>query len=302
MWRFRDFYQKLKTIVLHEHVVNSNRVLPICICVKEAELRDAFFTIQSLMDNTVDNEKLVIRVICREQKTIDNMDLSAWMNLHINLSIIYADDWFNQMEDYDKWLFLVPGCIVCQDLGKLFELKFSDEAFAAALVLKNQILNRYIQKDVRLEPDSYIDSSVMLVNEPIMKRYYQEIRSELSCCSNAPDPLEKALNRICIGHIKILDQRWNCSWDPVFADSRNEFLLYEDSMRYQEGMSHPAIINYSGIYKPWAYPIYKESGYFWRVAEKTDFYEKQIEKLSLQTGTSTEKIKSEIQTVISECE
>lgn len=295
-----ELYYKSMNIVSSMMNKKDSNTIPVCIFAREIELEEVYYTIQSLVD-TNGLDRLEIRVICQKKHNIDKKKLYFSDNKDVNVSIVQANDWMGQMADYEKWIYLMPGCIVCQSLKELFEIDLQDLAFAAALCLKNRMMYRYIQNHINLKPDTYVDTSVMLIHEPVLRQHYLDIQSKFACRQYEPSALQDILNQICVDKIYILDQKWNCSWQTVFADSRNEFLLYEDNLRYQESMRFPAILNYTGIYKPWKYPIRGESGYFWRTAKNTSFFEQRVKSLSQMTGVRTELIRDEIEAAIMKC-
>ena len=274
----------------------------ICIPVQKEELQKAYVSIQSVKDVCFSDRKVKIWIVSDDvtqkfiRKTLNHTD-------HIKISVLNRSVWLKKIQYYQKWIYMLPGCIACGNLDDLFDMTLADdEIIAAALYLKNSVYFKYIQNRSEINPDFYVDTSVMLVNEPAMEWHRYEIHAEARRCGGGVKGLELALNKICKNHIRILDQKWNCSWQPAFADSRNEFLLQEDQSRYEKAMKAPGIINYNGLYTPQSYPFRKESCYYWKIVRKMAFYSEYMDQLSKQTGVNKEELECKVEEIIQKCE
>lgn len=273
----------------------------ICIPVKDENLEKAYVSVQSIQ-KVCPNRKVKVWIVSDDSKLNINVNT---LNLadNVKISVLSYARWLKKIQYYYKWIYMLPGCIACCDLTEIFNISFrDDESFAAALYLKNNIYYKYILNRSGVNPESYVDTSVLLVNEIVMEWYRDEIHAEIEQCMDNDKALELALNRICKDHIHILDQKWNCSWQPVFADSRNEFLLYDDMLRYKIGMECPGIINYNGLYTPECYPVRKESCYYWKNVRELPFYCKYISNISKKAGIDADNLKRQIEEIIQECE
>ena len=273
----------------------------ICIPVQREELEKAYVSIQSINDVCA-GRKVKIWIV-HDDATLKFKKKMLNLADNVKISVVNSSDWKKKIEYYQKWIYMLPGCIACCSLNELFDTPLNDdEIVAAALYLKNSIYMKYIQNRSGIKPTSYVDTSVMLVNEPAMEWHRYKIHAEMERCGGGVKALELAVNKTCKEHIHILDQKWNCSWQPAFADSRNEFLLQDDQLRYNEAMKAPEIINYNGLYTPQSYPFRKESCYYWKTVRKMALYSECIEGLSIETGINKEILECRVEEIIQECE
>ena len=273
----------------------------ICIPVQKEELQKAYVSIQSINDVCSDR-KVKIWIVSDDvtlklkKETLDIAD-------NVKISVLKHSVWLKKIQYYQKWIYMIPGCIACCNLDDLFAIPLDDdEIFAAALYLKNSIYLKHIQSSSEINPKLYVDTSVMLVNEPAMEWHRYEIQAEADRCGGGVGGLELAFNKICKDHIRILDQKWNCSWQPAFADSRNEFLLQDDQIRYEKAMKAPGIINFNGLYTPQSYPFRKESCYYWKIVRKMAFYSEYMDYISKKTGVNKEELECKVEEIIQKCE
>lgn len=158
--------------------------------------------------------------------------------------------------DYEKVLVLSPEVIVCEDITGLWNVNLNHHALAAAKYLFNQLAYRQVYSAAGKETgvDEYVNSAVMLVNRKNFEK--GKIRLTNAVTRDA------AINRAFTKKILTISPKWNCPFEPLFADTRNEMLIPRDQILYDENRMRPMIMNYEGIHKPWSYPEYSESRYY----------------------------------------
>ena len=176
---------------------------------------------------------------------------------------------------YDKMLWLDADIVVTGDISELYGEDLAGFWLGAVKDFglgdhprKTQEIKRYktlLQwaKKYNFNPwQKYINSGVLLMNLAALRAADVEKR----LVNIAIDPLSQwpdqdALNVVCRGHIKYLDERWN-------------FQVFTHPVRELPG---PGIVHYIGRIKPWCSPRLQHADLWWNY-----FY---------QDGQNTETVK-----------
>ena len=179
--------------------------------------------------------------------------------------------------EYDKALYLDSDIILNGDISELFAYDLGDNLVGAVTdetVQGVEPFRRYVKKALGIEPERYFNAGVLLMNlkkfreEDFFGRFNHLLKKYKFKVAQDQD----YLNVLCKNRVLYLGGEWNDM--PVPDKTPTE---------------KPKLIHYNLTRKPWHHAgvLYEE--YFWRYAEKTDYYDDA--KAELITYTDEKKIK-----------
>ena len=176
---------------------------------------------------------------------------------------------------YEKVLYIDCDLVALDDIANLYNFEIGENVLGGVVNIANDEMQRYIKNVLSLNPDSYINSGVLLINctrfitERIREKCFKELekRSKLVC------PDQDILNICCSEEIYLLDSSWNFQWHQlVFSDiTKSEFRRY--SKQIEQMTATPHIVHYTSGKKAWNYPHVPYAYYFWGYARNTFAYE-----------------------------
>jgi len=178
-------------------------------------------------------------------------------------------------KEFDKAIYLDCDIVVLTDIKKLYDIELNENILGVVVddvVANNEDFKVYTKEAVGVDAKDYFNSGVLLMNlmeyrkEKIEEKFIK-IMTEYNFLSVAPD--QDFLNFICQGRVKYLDKSWNLM--PV-------------GPKFNE---HINLIHYNMFMKPWHYDIMYEE-YFWKYAEKTEYYDLILEKKKNYSASSKE--------------
>jgi len=176
---------------------------------------------------------------------------------------------------YDKVIYLDCDLAVTADISALFESDLNGAILGGVINIADAQMQEYIANELKLSPDSYINSGVLLINcfEFNDKNIKNKCLGKLRQLKKLDCPDQDVLNLCCAGKIKLLDAGWNLQWHELVFDNPQSTHLY----RYKEAIDQMErdhkIIHYTSSKKAWNFPGRKYSKYFWDYAKKTSLYE-----------------------------
>lgn len=162
--------------------------------------------------------------------------------------------------EYDKIIYLDCDLVVLGDISKLYLTDLEENILGAApeqYVQSTKEFRSYAKKALGVNPDSYVNAGVLLINlEAFRKNKIEEKFVELikEYDFDLLDPDQAYLNYLCSGKIFMLENGWN-----------------------KEPMEHPCegeknIVHYALYKKPWQYDDVLDGEFFWNYAKKSPFY------------------------------
>lgn len=163
--------------------------------------------------------------------------------------------------EYDKGIYIDSDVIVPGDISELYNTELKDNLIGAAIDNSIQFipqLENYIENAIGIKKHEYINSGVLLMNLKELRNKnfsteFLELLNKYHFDSIAPD--QDYLNSMCHGKILYLDE----CWDAMPNESK-------------EKLKEPKLIHYNLFQKPWCYDNVQYEEYFWKYAEKSDFY------------------------------
>ncbi len=262
----------------------NNNVIPIFMAVDNNYIPFLGVALKSIIDNVSQQNRYEIKVLYTsvteenkkkiEEYQTENVGIE-FVNLSYKLQEIqeklYTRNYFSNTTyfrlfipelypDYDKAVYIDSDTITLVDIAKLYNTEMGDNLIAGipdGAVQAIPTFQDYVEKVVGVSNyNNYFNAGIIVMNLKALREYkFQEkflymlekIKFEV-----AQD--QDYLNRLCKGRVKLLGFEWNRM--PAMGE--------------QEGERN--IIHYNLGCKPWYFDNVLYQEYFWKYAEKTEFY------------------------------
>ena len=279
-------------------------VIPIFFAVDDGYIPFLGVTIQSIIENSSKNNLYEIKVLYtnisdinidkimkleKENLKIEFVDLTYYIDSIKDK--LYTRDYYskstyfrlflpNLYPKYDKVLYLDSDIVLLDDPAKLYNTDIKDNLLGAIpdeIVGFTPIFREYVEKVIGVDSyKHYFNAGVLIMNLKELRKFnFQEkfiYLLEKTTYSVAQD--QDYLNRICKGRVHFLKVIWNKM--PIARKSIN--------------VKDIKLIHYNFAHKPWHYESVLYDEYFWKYAEKSNFFD-EIKKV--QISYSDEQIKED---------
>lgn len=231
--------------------------------------KDNKYAIKILYTNVTEKNKLRIKKYEKENISIEFVDLNQ--QLEEIKGKLYTRNYFSNTtyyrlfipelySEYDKAVYIDSDTICLADIADLYNVDMEDNLIAGVsdgAVQSIEIFQDYVEKVVGVSDyNNYFNAGVIVMNLKELRKYkfkekfiylLEKVRYEV-----AQD--QDYLNRLCKGRVKIIDYAWNRM--PIMGNRDGEI----------------NIIHYNLGSKPWYFDDILYQEYFWKYAEKTEFY------------------------------
>lgn len=167
---------------------------------------------------------------------------------------------------YDKVIYLDGDLVVQADIAGILPEDMGTDLVAAAVDLTTEKRLVDIRNELGMDPETYVNAGVLVIN---VKQWLEE-NTAASCIRKLREtPNEKllcldqdVLNMVCKDRIHQMDPSWNLRWYMVYGRLAQEWKEEECK-----------ILHFASALKPWSTPGTALSGYFWKYARTSRFYE-----------------------------
>ena len=263
----------------------NSKEIPIFFAVDDGYIPFLAVSMQSLIDNASKKNKYAIKILytnvskenmskikkCeKENITIEFVDLNK--QLEDVQGKLYTRNYFSNTTyfrlfipelypQYDKALYIDSDTAILADVADLYNEDIGDNLVAGVpdgAVQTIEVFQHYVEKVVGVvDYNNYFNAGILLMNLEELRKYkFQEkflyllekVKFEV-----AQD--QDYLNRLCKGRVKLLDASWNKM--PVMGKDDKD----------------AKIIHFNLGCKPWYFDNVPYQEYFWKYAEKTEFYD-----------------------------
>ena len=293
-------------------------LIDVSLCCDKNMLEQAYVTIKSVKDNSVQGNKLCFNIV-REAETSEK-ELNLFQDLEDENTKINFYNINNYINNEDKKAFSIFGypftaasyriflpriisdnvkrtiyldcdLIVRNNLSELWNKSFDGHLLAAVKdfgviyhIKKNDVKHKesVALKNLNLKnPENYFNSGVLLCNLEKMRKenFIDKCISVLCQQKNMIYLDQDVLNIVCNSDLQVLDANWNVITE--FTNMKKDLLenLNEiDRKSFTDSLYSPAIIHYAGPIKPWESTEIALSSYWWQTARNTPFYEHMLMK------------------------
>ncbi len=263
---------------------NLNEI-PVFFAVDDTYIPFLAVSLQSLIDNSSEENKYIIKILFTKVAEENKLKIKKYEKQNVKIDFVnlnkqleevqgklYTRNYFSNTTyfrlfipelypQYDKVLYLDSDTTILSDVAELYNEEIGDNLVAAipdGAVQTIEIFQEYVEKVVGvIDYNNYFNAGILLMNLEELRKYkFQEkflyllekVKFEV-----AQD--QDYLNRLCKGRVKLLDDSWNKM--PIMGVNDKK----------------PNIIHYNLGFKPWHFDDVPYQEYFWKYAEKTEFYE-----------------------------
>ena len=240
--------------------------------------------LKSLIDNTSKKNKYAIKILYTSVTEENKARIKKYEKENISIEFVdlnkqleeikeklYTRNYFSNTTyyrlfipelypEYDKAVYIDSDTICLADIADLYNVDMEDNLIAAVpdgVVQTIDPFKDYVERVVGVaDYNKYFNAGVIVMNLKELRKYKFEekfiymlgkIRFEV-----AQD--QDYLNRLCKGRVKMIDYSWNRM--PIMGKRDGDINL----------------IHYNLGAKPWYFDDVLYQEYFWKYAEKTEFY------------------------------
>lgn len=270
----------------------NKQVLPIFFAVDDGYMPFLAVTLQSLVDNSSAEYYYLIKILYTNISEVSKEKIKKYERENVNIEFVdlnyyigtiknklYTRDYYskttyfrlfipNLYPQYDKALYLDCDIVLLRDVAELFNIDIGDNLVGGApddVIQTYEVFQEYVEKVVGVaDYINYFNAGVLLMNLDELRKYnFQEkFLYSLDKIKFSVAQDQDYLNRLCKGRVKIIDKTWNRM--PISNTEVDEKDL--------------KLIHYNLAFKPWHFEdiLYKE--YFWKYAQKTEFFDEILRK------------------------
>ena len=257
--------------------------------------------LKSLIDNTSKENKYAIKILYTSVSDENKSRIKKYEKENISIEFVdlnkqleeikeklYTRNYFSNTTyyrlfipelypEYDKAVYIDSDTICLADIVDLYNVDMEDNLIAAVpdgVVQTIDPFKDYVERVVGVaDYNKYFNAGVIVMNLKELRKYKFEekfiymlgkIRFEV-----AQD--QDYLNRLCKGRVKMIDYSWNRM--PIMGKRDGDINL----------------IHYNLGAKPWYFDDVLYQEYFWKYAEKTEFYNEIKEIGAKYTDADKEK-------------
>lgn len=257
--------------------------------------------LKSLIDNTSKENKYAIKVLYTSVTEENKARIKKYEKENISIEFVdlnkqleeikeklYTRNYFSNTtyyrlfipelySEFDKAVYIDSDTICLSDIADLYNVDMEDNLIAAVpdgAVQTIDPFKDYVERVVGVaDYNKYFNAGVIVMNLKELRKYKFEekfiymlgkIRFEV-----AQD--QDYLNRLCKGRVKMIDYSWNRM--PIMGKRDGDINL----------------IHYNLGAKPWYFDDVLYQEYFWKYAEKTEFYNEIKEIGAKYTDADKEK-------------
>lgn len=265
----------------------ENNIIPIFFAIDDGYTPFLAVALHSLIDNASKEYNYCIKVLHTNVTEEHMKQIKTYENEYVNIEFVDLNYYIEKVKDklytrdyytnttyfrlflpelypqYNKALYLDSDIVVLGDISELFNTDMGTNLIAAApddIIQCNKVFQDYAELVVGVDSyKNYFNAGVLLMNLDQLRKFkFQEKFIHLLTTvkySVAQD--QDYLNRLCKGRVTLIDHKWDCM-PLVNNETKREDIK---------------LVHYNFAYKPWHFEdvLYKE--FFWKYAEKTQYYE-----------------------------
>ncbi|MGN1311284.1 MAG: glycosyltransferase family 8 protein [Clostridia bacterium] len=265
----------------------NKEVLPIFFAADDKYIPFLAVTLQSLVDNSSTDYYYLIKVLYTNISEDHKEKIKKYERENVNIEFVdlnyyieeikdklYTRDYFskttyfrlfipNLYPQYNKALYLDSDVVLLRDVAELFNTDLGDNLVGAApddVIQTIEVFQEYAEKVVGVSDyRNYFNAGVLLMNLDELRKYnFQEkFLYVLGTIKFSVAQDQDYLNRLCKGRVKLIDKNWNRM--PVSNVEVDEKDL--------------KLVHYNLAFKPWHFEDILYKDYFWRYAQKTEFFD-----------------------------
>lgn len=286
----------------YKRIFFSQEIIPIVFACNENYLPCLSVTLTSLLQNAAPQQTFDIYILYKElskssqekilyfneiypSAAIELINVSQFID-HQNLyqCAHYSNEMYYRLlipellQNYEKVLYLDCDLIVNADISPLYKTDVDNCLLAAAINFTHPGMKNYIQKNLLLPSETYVNSGVLLINTRKCLQFKLKERC-LELIAQRPGlycPDQDILNLCARGQIKFLELKWNFYWQflviPNSEQNIDSLPPAEKDIYLQTLYNKPAVIHYTSAIKPWNNTSSVLGCLWWQYAARSPFY------------------------------
>ena len=266
---------------------NNLEVIPIFFTVDDVYIPFLAVALESLIDNSSKNYYYAIKILHTNISDDNKQKIDKYQRDNVNIEFVdlnyyiervkdklYTRDYYTQTTyfrlfvpdlypQYSRALYLDSDITILGDVAELYHTDIGNNLVAGVpdgAVQTIDVFKEYVEKFVGVRDyNNYFNAGILLMNLSELRKYkFQEkflylLENEKFKVAQDQD----YLNRLCKGRVKIVSKEWNVMPMPELGISAEDI----------------KIVHYNLNAKPWHYDNILYQEFFWKYAEKTEFYE-----------------------------
>ena len=246
--------------------------------------------LQSLIDNASKEYNYCIKVLHTNVKEEHMKQIKKYECKNVNIEFVDLSYYIEKVKDklytrdyytnttyfrlflpelypqYDKVVYLDSDIIVVGDISELYNVDMGTNLITAApddIIQYNKVFQDYAELVVGVAKyQHYFNAGVLLMNLDQLRKFkFQEkFLYLLGTVKFSVAQDQDYLNRLCKGRTTLISHDWNV-------------MPYVNEETKKEDIK---LIHYNFAYKPWHFEDVTYNEYFWKYAQKTEFYDEII--------------------------
>lgn len=232
---------------------------------------DRFYRFHILITNVSERSRRVAKELERENTEIIFEDVTSYLTAiekKLPLRDYYSKTTYYRLfiadmfPQYDKAIYIDSDTVVLGDISELYDADLKDNYVGAVterVMTDIDVYGRYVEQVLGIDRYAYFNAGLLLLNCKQFRKndLLKKFGDLLSVYNFVVTQDEDYLNLMCKDRVLHLDRKWNTEILPQF----------------EIDPAKVAIFHYIMVSKPWHYPDCRFGEYFWKYAEKTEFYQ-----------------------------
>lgn len=264
--------------------------IPIFFAIDDQYIPFLAVALKSLIENANKDYKYLIKVLHTNVQEEHMKQIKKYEDENVNIEFVDLSYYIGKIQDklytrdyytnttyfrlflpelypqFDKVLYLDSDIIVLGDISELYNTDMGTNLVAAApddIIQYNKVFQDYAELVVGVAKyQHYFNAGVLLMNLDELRKFKFEEKFLylLGTVKFSVAQDQDYLNRLCKGRVTLISHDW-------------------DVMPYVNDETKPEdirLIHYNFAYKPWHFEDVTYHEYFWKYAEKTEFYDEII--------------------------
>lgn len=232
---------------------------------------DRFYRFHILITDVSERSRRVAKELERENAEIIFEDVTSYLTAiekKLPLRDYYSKTTYYRLfiadmfPQYDKAIYIDSDTVVLGDISELYDTDLKDNYVGAVterVMTDVDVYGRYVEQVLGIDRYAYFNAGLLLLNCKQFRKndLLKKFGDLLSVYNFVVTQDEDYLNLMCKDRVLHLDRKWNTEILPQF----------------EIDPAKVAIFHYIMVSKPWHYPDCRFGEYFWKYAEKTEFYQ-----------------------------
>lgn len=232
---------------------------------------DRFYRFHILFTDVSERSRRVAKELERENAEIIFEDVTSYLTAiekKLPLRDYYSKTTYYRLfiadmfPQYDKAIYIDSDTVVLGDISELYDTDLKDNYVGAVterVMTDVDVYGRYVEQVLGIDRYAYFNAGLLLLNCKQFRKndLLKKFGDLLSVYNFVVTQDEDYLNLMCKDRVLHLDRKWNTEILPQF----------------EIDPAKVAIFHYIMVSKPWHYPDCRFGEYFWKYAEKTEFYQ-----------------------------